>query len=128
MTTAPTALAANESDSARRRTEKILESFHEEERFGKAYDLELMRRLWPFFLPHKRLLIGSSLLMVCPPATTPGRIVDLCPAVAFSAAIPTFKVSRRATRANHPRSGMRGPPHGRTASNRSNAKRSTPAV
>lgn len=52
------------SDAARRRTEKILEAFHEEERFGKAYDRELFRRLWPFFRPHRRLLFGSLAVVV----------------------------------------------------------------
>jgi ATP-binding cassette subfamily B protein len=63
-TASPTSLAPDKSESARRRTEKILEAFHEEERFGKAYDLELLRRLWPFFLPHKKLLLGSCIVVL----------------------------------------------------------------
>lgn len=51
-------------ESARRRTERILEAFHEEERFGKAYDLVLFRRLWPFFHPHRALLIGSLVIVL----------------------------------------------------------------
>lgn len=65
MTTAPAApLSREPSDSARRRTEKILEAFHEEERFGKAYDLQLLRRLWPFFVPHRRLLVIASVIIL----------------------------------------------------------------
>ncbi len=45
------------TSAARRRTEKILEAFHEEERFGRAYDLELLRKLWPFFRPQLPLLL-----------------------------------------------------------------------
>lgn len=62
MTTATTATApaaSKSSDSARQRTEKILHAFHEEERFGRAYDLELLRRLWPFFAPQKKLLVAA---------------------------------------------------------------------
>ncbi len=58
----PTAPASSEreSDSARRRTEKILEAFHEEERFGRSYDLSLLKRLWPFFRPYRLLLVGAT--------------------------------------------------------------------
>ena len=43
MTTASRApLPSKQNESARRRTEKILEAFHEEERFGRAYDLDLL--------------------------------------------------------------------------------------
>ncbi|HEY8942891.1 MAG TPA: ABC transporter ATP-binding protein, partial [Polyangiaceae bacterium] len=52
------------SESARRRTEKILEAFHEEERFGKAYDLAILRRLWPFFRPHRTLIYVSLVVIV----------------------------------------------------------------
>jgi len=55
--------SAKPSDAARQRTEKILHAFHEEERFGRAYDLELLRRLWPFFVPQRRLL-GAALGVV----------------------------------------------------------------
>jgi ATP-binding cassette subfamily B multidrug efflux pump len=61
---APAAAATSTATSAaRRRTEKILEAFHEEERFGRAYDLELLRKLWPFFAPQRRLL-GMALGVV----------------------------------------------------------------
>src|SRR5688572_18657037 len=45
------------------RTEAILKAFHEEERFGKAYDARLLRRLWPFLKPH-RLLIWAALVVI----------------------------------------------------------------
>jgi ATP-binding cassette subfamily B multidrug efflux pump len=54
------ASSERESDSARRRTEKILEAFHEEERFGRSYDLSLLKRLWPFFRPYRLLIVGST--------------------------------------------------------------------
>jgi ATP-binding cassette subfamily B protein len=41
-------------------TEAKLKAFHEESALGKAYDLRLIRRLWPFVLPHWRWL-GVSL-------------------------------------------------------------------
>ncbi|MFZ5891023.1 MAG: ABC transporter ATP-binding protein [Myxococcota bacterium] len=44
-------------NAARQRTEKILQAFHEEERFGRAYDLELLKRMWPFLRPHGWLLL-----------------------------------------------------------------------
>lgn len=44
------------------RTEEILRQFHEEASLGKAYDGRLLRRLWPFVEPHKRLLyIGLAM-------------------------------------------------------------------
>jgi ATP-binding cassette subfamily B protein len=49
--------------AGRSRTEQILSAFHEEERFGKVYDTGLIKRLWPFLVPYKRLL-GLSLLFV----------------------------------------------------------------
>lgn len=58
MTSAAPAVAGAD-EARRRRTEQILEAFHEEERFGRAYDLMLLRRLWPFLRPQKRLLYAS---------------------------------------------------------------------
>ena len=60
MTTTAAPTAGNPSEGARQRTEKILHAFHEEERFGRAYDLELLRRLRPYFAPHKKLLFAAS--------------------------------------------------------------------
>src|SRR5687767_15831289 len=63
MTQAVGPLSELETESARRRTEKILEAFHGEEAFGRSYDLALLKRLWPFFVPYRRL-IGASLGVV----------------------------------------------------------------
>lgn len=40
-----------------------VESHHQEEIFGKAYDLKLIKRLWRFILPYKRLFWFSMLLL-----------------------------------------------------------------
>jgi ATP-binding cassette subfamily B multidrug efflux pump len=40
-----------------------LRDFHEEERLGRAYDSQLLRRLWPFMRPHQRYF-WASLLMI----------------------------------------------------------------
>jgi ATP-binding cassette subfamily B protein len=42
---------------------KTLRDFHEEERLGRAYDAQLLRRLWPFMRPHSRFL-WASLVMI----------------------------------------------------------------
>jgi len=36
-----------------------LRDFHEEERLGRAYDAQLLGRLWPFMRPHAKFLIAS---------------------------------------------------------------------
>jgi ATP-binding cassette subfamily B protein len=59
---APEATATNAE--ARRRTEKILAAFHDEERFTKTYDLRLARRLWLFLAPHRRLMLLSVGLLL----------------------------------------------------------------
>ncbi|HLV65712.1 MAG TPA: ABC transporter ATP-binding protein [Polyangiaceae bacterium] len=56
--------ARDSAEAARRRTEKILEAFHEEERFGRAYDVALLRRLWPFFRPVRRLMLASMSIVL----------------------------------------------------------------
>ena len=38
--------------------------YSEEDHLGKPYDLALLKRLWPFFSPYRRLLAGSVLLVV----------------------------------------------------------------
>jgi ATP-binding cassette subfamily B protein len=40
-----------------------LKAFHEEERFGKAYDLQLVKKIWPFVRPHQKL-IWLSLVVI----------------------------------------------------------------
>jgi ATP-binding cassette subfamily B multidrug efflux pump len=41
-----------------------LRDFHEEERLGRAYDAQLLRRLWPFMRPHKRFIFGSLTMIL----------------------------------------------------------------
>src|SRR3954470_23303667 len=50
--------------SDKKRTERILKAFHEEERFGKAYDAKLTRRLWGYLLPYRWLLWLSVVVIV----------------------------------------------------------------
>jgi len=40
-----------------------VENYHQEEIFGKAYDLKLIRRFWQFILPYKKLFWCSMLLL-----------------------------------------------------------------
>ncbi len=40
-----------------------VKAFHEEERFGKAYDLQLVKKIWPFVAPHQKL-IWLSLVVI----------------------------------------------------------------
>ena len=49
---------------ARRRTEKILAAFHDEERFTKTYDVTLAKRLWLFLAPHRALLVASVAILL----------------------------------------------------------------
>jgi ATP-binding cassette, subfamily B, multidrug efflux pump len=41
----------------------MAEAFEQEEILGKAYDLRLIRRLWQFIVPYKRLFLWSLLLL-----------------------------------------------------------------
>ncbi len=38
------------------RAAAAVKAFHEDERFGKAYDLRLVKKSWPFVAPHQKLL------------------------------------------------------------------------
>jgi ATP-binding cassette, subfamily B, multidrug efflux pump len=49
--------------SDKQRTERILKAFHEEERFGKAYDARLTKRLWGYLQPY-RLLLWASIVVI----------------------------------------------------------------
>jgi ATP-binding cassette, subfamily B, multidrug efflux pump len=40
-----------------KRTDDLLRAFHEESALGKAYDLKLIKRLLPYVLPHRKLLL-----------------------------------------------------------------------
>ncbi|MEO8900699.1 MAG: ABC transporter ATP-binding protein [Polyangiaceae bacterium] len=46
------------------RTERILKAFHEEERFGKAYDARLTKRLWGYLKPYRSLLWLSLVVIL----------------------------------------------------------------
>lgn len=54
------------------RTERILKAFHEEERFGKAYDARLTKRLWGYLMPY-RLLLWASVVVIL--LTSAGALV-----------------------------------------------------
>ena len=43
----------------KQRSARVLKAFHEEERFGKAYDARLTKRLWGYLLPYRWLLWAS---------------------------------------------------------------------
>lgn len=47
-----------------RRGAGTLRDFHEEERLGRAYDSQLLARLWPFMKPHSRFLAASLVMIV----------------------------------------------------------------
>jgi ATP-binding cassette subfamily B multidrug efflux pump len=57
----PTGLHGGRAD--KKRTERILKAFHEEERFGKAYDARLTKRLWGYLKPY-RLLLWASIVVI----------------------------------------------------------------
>jgi ATP-binding cassette subfamily B protein len=53
--------ATNQKDS---RAKAKLKAFHEESDIGKAYDLTLARRLWPFVKPHALYIVISLLTLL----------------------------------------------------------------
>ncbi len=55
---------ASLSGSEPTRAERVLREFHEEYSLGRAYDGRLLRRLWRFLSPHRRLLL-LALGFVC---------------------------------------------------------------
>jgi ATP-binding cassette subfamily B protein len=57
-TSAPKASGRNTRAAA------AVKAFHEEERFGKAYDLQLVKKMWPFVKPHQKLLWLSLLVIL----------------------------------------------------------------
>lgn len=52
------------AEGSRQKTERILDAFHEEERFANAYDRVLLARLWPFFRRYRVLLFGSMAMVL----------------------------------------------------------------
>ena len=54
--------------------------YHDEEVLGKVYDMQLIRRLWPYLSPH-RALIALSLLLIPIRSVLealPGPLLALC--------------------------------------------------
>ncbi len=47
------------NDAGRKQTEAILRAFHEEDALGKSYDWGLMKRIWPFVHPYRRLFFAA---------------------------------------------------------------------
>ena len=47
-----------------RRGAGTLRDFHEEERLGRAYDAQLLARLWPFLKPHARFLVAAIAMIL----------------------------------------------------------------
>ncbi|HTA89693.1 MAG TPA: ABC transporter ATP-binding protein, partial [Polyangiaceae bacterium] len=54
----------------KKRTERILKAFHEEERFGKAYDARLTKRLWSYLKPYSLLLWASIVVILLTSASS----------------------------------------------------------
>ncbi|HEX3774995.1 MAG TPA: ABC transporter ATP-binding protein [Polyangiaceae bacterium] len=57
----------------KKRTERILKAFHEEERFGKAYDARNSRRLWGYLKPYSWLLWLSVVVILVTSASSLAR-------------------------------------------------------
>ena len=64
---------------AARKGAGTLRDFHEEERLGRAYDAQLLARLWPFMKPHARFLVAAIsmiLLAACLGLVRPTMAID----------------------------------------------------
>jgi len=59
----PQSVALDATEGARKGA-GTLRDFHEEERLGRAYDAQLLARLWPFLKPHARFIIASLTMIV----------------------------------------------------------------
>ncbi|HEY4105279.1 MAG TPA: ABC transporter ATP-binding protein [Polyangiaceae bacterium] len=57
----------------KKRTERILKAFHEEERFGKAYDARNSKRLWGYLKPYSWLLWLSVVVILITAASALAR-------------------------------------------------------
>ena len=55
--------ASAQKSAAARKNAGTLKDFHEEAGLGRAYDAQLLARLWPFLRPHSRFL-GVSVAMI----------------------------------------------------------------
>lgn len=67
------------------RTERVLQQFHEEDRFDQTYDWKMMVRLWPFLRPYLRYVVTSLA----------GGVVALC-AVLVQPQVVAYLVDRGA--------------------------------
>ena len=54
--------AAGNGPAAVSRAAQVLKNFHEEGALGRAYDLRLMKRLWPFVRPYRKLFWASLVI------------------------------------------------------------------
>ena len=54
----------SDKPAAARGKGKTLRDFHEEERLGRAYDSDLLRRLWKFMKPHAGYLYASIAMII----------------------------------------------------------------
>ena len=79
---APTT-AAHGGRADRKRTERILKAFHEEERFGKAYDARLAKRLWGYLVPYRLLLWASVIVILLTSASSLVRPSSRAVAIGF---------------------------------------------
>lgn len=52
-------MSAPKMQSEPTRAKKEIRAFHEEKAIGRAYDGRLLRRLWPFVRPHRKVLLVS---------------------------------------------------------------------
>lgn len=74
-------VAATKPKEKSKKKGSTLRDFHEEERLGRAYDAQLLRRLWPFMRPHARFLVAAIAMIVAAaglklvPALVMGRVV-----------------------------------------------------
>ncbi len=69
MTAAPSAVN-RKSQRPASRAAKVLEAFHEESALGKAYDWQLLRRLWPYVRPYRSMIYLSLFMGVLTTGTS----------------------------------------------------------
>ena len=85
-------------------TEAKLKAFHEESGLGRAYDLRLVRRLWPFVTPHwvwVAVSLGTLLLISALNLARPllmGEVVRRAAGFAAAADYPRQLAPKRARR------------------------------
>ncbi|MBS2020511.1 MAG: ABC transporter ATP-binding protein [Deltaproteobacteria bacterium] len=56
--------SSSEEKKPKKSSGGTLRDFHEEEKIEKAYDTQLLKRLWPFMKPHSRFLVFSLVMIV----------------------------------------------------------------